>query len=190
MSFEQAFCELLRVSQEMDINSRMVEMNTSEGILLLLDIKSFGPWISVYFKSNPDEYVGFISETIKPYREQINQFQLSMYHSKSKLWKPTSPLPLGFWWNNDPLSRGIYYGFSTFFIRHMNRPSHSIWVECEEMSDLPLSTFVEKMEKKLGLGSLNTGYYTEQDLHFVETDDKPLSSLLCNNKKLFIASFA
>ena len=104
MSFEQDFCHILQISQEMDINSRMVEKRTVEGITIYLRINGYGPWISIYFGSNPDNYVEFVAETIKAYREDVNRFRLSINYLDDTMWEPKMPLPVGFWWNPDPLS--------------------------------------------------------------------------------------
>jgi hypothetical protein len=189
MSFEQDFCQILQITQDMDVFSRMVEKKTVEGILILIRMKSYGPSISLYFGSNPDEYVGFISETIKVYREEVDKFRLSIYYLEDRMWETKCFLPAGFWWNPDPLSRSINYGMATFHLRQMKWASDCVYHTEEEMSDITLSAYVEKLERRFDT-SLSIGYYTGDDMYFVKNDERRLSTLLSKNKNILIASFA
>ena len=189
MSFEQDFCQILQISQELDTTyPKMVEKKTVEGALIMLRMKPFGPSFSLYFDSNPDEYIGFISETIKVYREEVDKFRLAINYFEDATWEPRCHLPAGFWWNPDPLSRSINYGMATFHIRQMKWTS-SVFHLCQEMSDIPLSEYVEKLENKFET-TLSIGFYIGEDLYFVKSDDKRLSTLLAKNKNILIASFA
>lgn len=160
-----------------------------EGFSIFLDIKGYGPSISVYFGSNPDEYMVFVAETIKAYREDVNSFRLSMNYLEDSMWEPKFPLPVGFWWNPDPLSRSINYGIAQFHIRQMTLASKCVFHLGEEMSDITLAAYVEKLERRFDT-SLSIGFYIAENLYFVKNDDKRLSTLLAKNKNILIASFA
>lgn len=173
MDFEIKFTQMLLTAIELQ-HSKNYQVTGEDfflsycrfGFSLYVDADS----VQQYFDS------GFIANTINRLRPQIVGHFKIVLRDKDRAWRPTSPLPQGFWW--DSFWNAINFGHERFYVCHRRGQSRIYHLE-EEMSDTPLSTFVAHLQKYVLFDSLvSIGYLDETDVvHIVQTDER-LSAIL------------